>query len=73
VRFRTNADLQAAWRAGIRTKFRCPACGGSAFGSRGVPPNLERCCHGDDAGDGRHGCRFSWHERDDYKYFHVPA
>lgn len=59
---------------GFDLVFKCPDCGGSAFGSMAVDladPSgpLERFCHGDDAKDGRAGCRFSWHERDDWKYF----
>ena len=71
-RFPSTRWLHAAQRAGIRTRFVCPACGGSSFGSSGMPPaELQRMCHGNDAGDGRHGCKFRWLERDDHKYFYV--
>lgn len=56
--------------------FKCPSCGGSAFGS--MAENLEdpsgplhRYCHGNDAQDGRDGCRFDWPEKDDWKYFQL--
>jgi hypothetical protein len=59
---------------GFDLQFQCPDCGGSSFGSMAedlqnpAGPVL-RFCHGNDAGDGRAGCRFSFHERDDWKYF----
>lgn len=54
--------------------FKCPDCGGSAFGSMAVDQQnpsgpLERFCHGDDAHDGKAGCRFNWPEKDDWKHF----
>ena len=57
-------------RATTTVRFRCPECGGSSFGSSGPPHSLHRFCHGDDAGDGAHDCKFNWPERDDPKYFH---
>lgn len=59
---------------GFDITFKCPDCGGSSFGSsyeRGVDSPPTRYCHGDDARNGRAGCRFSWPERHDWKYFSV--
>lgn len=56
-----------------RRKFRCPRCGGSAFGSLILPDgSLERICRSDDArdNDGRRNCGFTWNERDDWRYMH---
>jgi hypothetical protein len=53
-------------------RFTCPACGGSAFGSVMDTDDplgpMTRFCHGDDAGDGRAGCRFQWPSGDDWKH-----
>jgi hypothetical protein len=53
--------------------FKCPDCGGSSFGSASTTPDptgpCHRYCHGDDARDGRAGCKFNWPEKDDWKYF----
>ena len=53
--------------------FRCPTCQGSAFGSvldADDPKGpLRRYCHGNDAGDGAEGCRFSWPQNEDWRYF----
>lgn len=53
--------------------FKCPDCGGSSFGSAATTSEpagpLHRYCHGNDAGDGRAGCKFSWPEKDDWKHF----
>lgn len=48
----------------IDKEFRCPRCGSFKFGSIMLPDNsLERLCH---------GChRFTWGERDDWKYFRL--
>jgi hypothetical protein len=60
---------------GIDLTFKCPECGGSSFGSwtdddsQNPDAKWTRCCHGDDAQDGRHGCRFTFPEKDDWKYF----
>jgi hypothetical protein len=74
-RFRSQADYQLAYLRGLgfQMRFRCPECGGSSFGSSGTPPNLQRTCHGNDAGDGKHGCKFRWPEKHDHKYFFLHS
>lgn len=57
-------------------KFKCPSCGGSSFGSTMDTSDLahgpmHRYCHGNDAGDGVHGCTFNWPDIEDWKYFLV--
>ena len=53
------------WSGQNQAAFRCPWCGDIRFGSSGLPPNMQRHCHG------KH-CRFTWHERDDHLYFLTP-
>lgn len=54
-------------------RFKCPQCGGSAFGSTLETADplgpMRRSCHGDDARDGTAGCRFDWPDKDDWKHF----
>lgn len=60
-------------------RFQCPLCGGSSFGSELLDPEhpatsrMRRYCHGNDAGDGMHGCKFNWSDEDDWKYFLVDG
>lgn len=57
--------------------FGCPDCGGSSFGSAATTPDptgpLDRYCHGNNAGDGRAGCKFSWPEAEDWKHFSLDG
>lgn len=54
-------------------KFKCPSCGGSAFGSVQNPDgSLARSCHANGAGDSRRShCSFQFHMKDDWKHFTV--
>ncbi len=48
------------------TRFECPKCGSDCFGTNNptdAPERRVRSCHGED------GCRFTWPEADDWKYF----
>ncbi len=74
-RFPSRRWFDAAVRKGVRVHFKCPSCSGSSFGSGRDAPGKEliRNCHGNDAGNGRQGCRFAWHERDDHKHFYVEG
>lgn len=57
----------------LTLSFRCPDCGGSSYGSAMATldpaTRLHRSCHGNNAGDGRAGCTFSWSGHEDWKYF----
>ncbi len=58
-------------------RFKCPVCGGSAFGSsmdENDPADgpMTRYCHGNDAGDStRRTCPFQFQSDEDWKYFTV--
>ncbi|SDW96572.1 hypothetical protein SAMN05421681_103352 [Lysobacter enzymogenes] len=53
------------------SRFVCPRCGDSKFGSMMLPDeSLRRTCHGDI--DGKGPCFFTWHESDDHLYCFVP-
>ena len=56
-------------------RFKCPSCGGSSFGSvlevEDPKGSMRRYCHGNDAGDGRRGCHFTFPDREDWMYFSV--
>lgn len=58
-------------------RFKCPECGGSSFGSSmdSTDPSgpMHRYCHGNDAGDGKPGCKFNWPDQQDWKYFSVAG
>lgn len=49
-----------------RTKFECPECYGSYFGSFDKDGILYGSCHGD---ADRLSCGFQWNREEDYKYF----
>lgn len=58
------------------TRFKCPHCGGSSFGStlHGMADGpMHRYCHGNDAGDSIVGCTFNWPDKDDWRYFLVDG
>ncbi len=54
--------------------FRCPTCGSTCFGSWGDAADprrpMQRSCHGR---IGAQNCRFTWPEKDDWKYFLVDG
>ncbi len=58
-------------------RFKCPVCGGSAFGSsmdENDPADgpMTRYCHGNDAGDStRRTCPFRFTSDEDWKYFTI--
>ena len=56
-------------------RFKCPQCGGSAFGSamdNGPDGPLTRYCHANDAGDStRRTCHVWFQSDEDWKYFTV--
>lgn len=70
----SNRTLRAfdVWQIHVGAEFCCPKCGGSSFGSYEHGQTLVRTCHGDDAGDGDPGCRFTWSEDEDERYFVAP-
>ena len=53
------------------SSFKCPRCGGSSFGTN-MNTNTGHC-HGDDAGDGKEGCTFTWNRSEDRRYFHYTG
>ena len=67
-RYKTDGqDCTACDGDGKRSQFCCPECGGHHFGSsENSVRELIRTCH-----DQFHkACGFSFHERDDHKFFH---
>ncbi len=55
-------------------EFKCPDCGGYTFGSSlQADGSWERLCHGyvlsADPKELSRSCVFTWHQRDDWKYF----
>ena len=54
--------------------FRCPTCDSTCFGSWVDPDDpkkpMQRSCHGR---IGQHNCRFTWSEKDDWKYLLVDG
>lgn len=71
---RLQSDDNDAWNAmdkiftvfsGAKKNFQCPWCGGSHFeSSQNNNRTLTRTCH-----SCRSTAKFTWHERDDAKYF----